>query len=68
VNRALISSWWEKSINLQVIFNQEGPLVLLYSGAMDLLVIHIIIFGWKEFGNQVILNQGDFLVLLLSHS
>jgi len=23
-----------------------------YSGAMDLLVIHIIIFGWKEFGNQ----------------
>jgi len=23
---------------------------------------------WKEFGNQVIVNQGDFLVLLLSHS
>ena len=48
----LISSWWEESINLQVIFNQEGPLVVAYSGAMDLLVIHIIIFGWKDFGNQ----------------
>lgn len=68
-NPILISSWWEESINLQVIiFNQEGPLVLLHSGAMDLLAIHILIFGWKELGNQVISNQGDSLVLLLSHS
>lgn len=47
---------WEEPSNKQVVINQEGPLVLLHSGAMDhLVVIQIIIFCWKEFGDQKVI-------------